>query len=1248
MASFAHGLAVRSQSAIDKVEEALAALAARHREDEVLTAIRHIPAREAQFCPMPGWVRPELAAAYRAKKIERLYSHQAAAAELARDGKNFVVVTPTSSGKTLCYNLPILNAILENPDARALYLFPTKALAQDQLAELSDLATLVGDSFGAFTYDGDTPSDARRAIRERGHIILTNPDMLHTGMLPHHTKWMRMFENLRYIVIDELHTYRGVFGSHLANVVRRLARIARFYGSTPQFIACSATIANPGELAAQLTETSMDVVEENGAPAAEKLFVFYNPPMVNRNLGIRRSYLNETTRVAKELLARNLQTIVFSNSRLHTEVLLTYLQQANRPEPGQAEPIRGYRGGYLPGERREIERGLRAGRIRGVVATNALELGIDIGSLDACVMAGYAGSIASTWQRAGRAGRRSGASCAVLVASSAPLDQFIVQHPDYFFGRSPEHAYVQPDNLEILVNHLKCAAFELPLAPDERFGNVSLPALCERLAEAGYLHRSGGNWHWVQEAYPADAVSLRSVTSDNFVIIDITGHPNAAEDGEPEVIGEVDFSSALTTVHPKAIYIHQGQQYHVERLDFDERKAYVKRVNVDYFTYAIRYTQVRVLEVAEEAAIAGPAARAHGDVLVRSQVVGFKKIKFFTNENVGAGKLELPENEMHTTAFWITLGHSLLARLPFALSERQSGIFGLLHALESMATLLLMCDRRDLGTAIGERPPGAGISAEASESDESAASAALADAAETKEFFEPNLYLYDAYPGGIGVSQPLFRVHDLLLRRTRELIAACPCEKGCPSCVGPAGEKSERTKDAALAILAQLVYRMSLITHDQFASLKALAPRRRRVPLADAEPRSFAPDIPEGSERLGQLVGGTPRANKFGEHLGLRRWFSELAGCDPPAAALDLPTLRLLAPAAPEEACHPEQWLFLDTETTGLAGGTGTYAFLVGIAWWDAGGLEVEQFFMREHSEEHSVLLALAERLAERRVLVTFNGKSFDWPLLETRYRMTRTIRPPAPRAHFDFLHPARSLWRLRLGSARLPELERHVLGWNRGTDVMSELIPSLYFDFLRGGPPEPLVPIFYHNQMDLRGLAALASRVLSVLADPETNGSDPLEVFGVSRICERRGEHRRARQLYERSLAAELPADAGLAARRALARLAKRDGDFPLAEQLWESMLGNSSGGFEAYEQLAIHCERRLRQLHRAAALARAALAELCRANRLGIIASAAHRRLRERFERRLARLERRASRGALLGAVVDESKQPAAESNQ
>jgi DEAD/DEAH box helicase domain-containing protein len=793
-------LAVRpAQDAVTlaRVREIVEQLAARDRSGEILTAVHHFPAREAKFAPMPEWVRAELAAVYGEKGVDKLYSHQAAAAAAVHAGRNAVVVTPTASGKTLCYNLPVLNAVLENPDTRALYLFPTKALAQDQLAELHDLAARLDHRFGVFTYDGDTPSDARKAIRERGHIVLSNPDMLHTGILPHHTRWQRLFENLRYVVLDELHTYRGVFGSHLANVLRRLRRIARFYGSDPQFICSSATIANPGELASRLAETEFDVIEENGAPVGEKYFIFYNPPVVNRFLGIRRSYINEASRVAQEFLKHKLQTIVFANSRLHTEVLLTYLQQANPMPPGQPPAIRGYRGGYLPGERREIERGLREGRIRGVVSTNALELGIDVGSLDATVMAGYPGTIASTWQRAGRAGRRSGSSCAVLVASSAPLDQFIAQHPDYFFGRSPEHAFVQPDNLEILVNHLKCAAFELPIAASETFGGVDLPELCERLSEGGFLHRTGDHWHWTQEAYPADTISLRSVTSDNFVIVDTTH--------ETEVIGEVDFSSALATVHPKAIYLHQGQQYHVEALDFEERKAYVKRVDVDYFTDAIRYTQVRVLERAASGRILASggdarATRSHGDVLVRSQIVGFKKIKFFTNENVGDGKLELPENEMHTTAFWLTLERPLVESLAFSLSDRQSGMFGLLHALESIATLLLMCDARDLGTAIGERPPSPGSEIEWEETPDLKVAADIAE----KEFFEPNLYLYDAYPGGIGFSEPLFRTHSLLLARTRELIAGCPCEKGCPSCVGPVGERGERAKQAALEILARL------------------------------------------------------------------------------------------------------------------------------------------------------------------------------------------------------------------------------------------------------------------------------------------------------------------------------------------------------------------------------------------------------------------------------------------------------------
>jgi DEAD/DEAH box helicase domain-containing protein len=790
----AGSLAVSRANSSSQIEIAVDQLSARDRTGVLITALHRVPARHAQWAPMPEWVRPELIAAYREKGIEQLYSHQARALTAVHSRRNAVIVTPTASGKTLCYNLPVLNRMLENPDVRALYLFPTKALAQDQLAELHALGERLENQFGVFTYDGDTPSDARVAIRERGHIVLTNPDMLHAGILPHHTRWTRLFENLRYIVLDELHTYRGVFGSHLANVLRRLRRVAKFYGSDPQFIASSATIANPADLAQRLTEADFECISENGAPSGEKFFLFYNPPVVNRYLGIRRSYIHESARIAQEFLKRDLQTLVFANSRIHTELLLTYLQQANPPARGREHSVRGYRGGYLPNERREIEHGLREQRISGIVSTNALELGIDIGSLDAVVMAGYPGTLASTWQRAGRAGRRSDSSCAVFVASSAPIDQFIVQNPDYFFGRTPEHAFIQPNNLEILVNHLKCAAFELPIRSDEQFGGIDVAPICERLEEAGYLHRTGNNWHWTEQAYPADTVSLRAVTSDNFVIVDTTG--------APQTIGEVDFPSALTTVHPKAIYLHQGQQYQVERLDFEKRKAYVKRVDLEYYTDAIRYTQVRVLELAEssrfestDANAPSGATRNHGDVLVRSQVVGFKKIKFFTNENVGSGNLELPENEMHTTAFWPTLERSLVESLPFSVRDRQSGMHGLLYALSSMSTLLLMCDRRDLGTAIGERPPSPGLGLEWNQSPQIDG--------EEREYFEPNLYIYDAYPGGIGFSEPLYDIADVLIARARALIEACPCERGCPSCVGPA-DSSEHAKQVALTILNRL------------------------------------------------------------------------------------------------------------------------------------------------------------------------------------------------------------------------------------------------------------------------------------------------------------------------------------------------------------------------------------------------------------------------------------------------------------
>jgi len=753
--------------------------------DGWVTAVRRLPARGAEYAAFPDTIDPRLRAVLEARGLDRLYTHQADAISHALAGRHVVITTPTASGKTLCYNAPILSTILRDPSTRALYLFPTKALAQDQLAELHEMAEQLaeqsGVDVGAFTYDGDTPQDARRAIRGRAHAVLSNPDMIHSGILPHHPRWAKLFENLRFVVIDELHAYRGVFGSHLTNVLRRLRRICRHYGSDPTFICSSATIANPRELAEALVEQPFEVVGQSGAPRGEKVFLFVNPPVVNQQLGIRRSYLAETRRVASEFLKRRLQLIVFAQSRLATEILTTYLKDDFDTAPGTSDRIRGYRGGYLPQRRREIEKGLREGSVRAVVSTNALELGIDIGALDVCVMAGYPGTIAATWQRAGRAGRRTTRSAAVLVASSAPLDQFVVRNPSYFFDASPEHALINPDNLHILVDHVKCAAFELPFTTTEAYGRHDVQEVLGVLAESGLVHRSSGDegneglWQWTSESYPADAVSLRSISSDNFVVIDTT---NGAD-----VIGETSFTSGPSTLHEKAIYILEGQLYQVDRLDVDGRKAYVRHIDCDYYTDAITYTKVTVLE-----AFADEGTKSRGEVHVSSRVVGFKKIKFYTNENVGSGELDLPEQEMHTTAYWLTVPRALMAALPYAPDDRRDGVVGLSFAMRQVAQLLLMCDRHDIGISIGggelgEVDPGRGAVEPVKLSD------------------EPRIFVYDNYPGGIGFSEPLWAMHDDLLARTRELIAGCACEHGCPTCVGPIGNTGPLAKLVALRIL---------------------------------------------------------------------------------------------------------------------------------------------------------------------------------------------------------------------------------------------------------------------------------------------------------------------------------------------------------------------------------------------------------------------------------------------------------------
>ena len=762
--------------------------------DAWVTAVRRLPARSAEYASFPEAIDGRLRQVLAARGIEQLYTHQAVAIDHALNRQNVVITTPTASGKTLCYNAPVLNAILRDPATRALYLFPTKALAQDQLAELHGLCeTLSADELqiGVFTYDGDTPADARKAIRGRAHIVLSNPDMVHSGILPHHPRWAKLFENLKFVIIDELHAYRGVFGSHLTNVLRRLRRICAHYGSDPTFICSSATIANPRELAEALVEQPFELVEESGAPRGEKVFLFVNPPVVNQQLGIRRSYIAETRRVAAEFLKRQLQLIVFAQSRLTTEILTTYLKDDFANAPGAHDQIRGYRGGYLPQRRREIEKGLREGTVRAVISTNALELGIDIGALDVCVMAGYPGTIAATWQRAGRAGRRSSRSAAVLVASSAPLDQFIVRNPSYFFDAPPEHALINPDNLHILIDHVKCAAFELPFSTRDAYGRHDVQEVLGVLAESGFVHRSGGDegdegqWQWTSESYPADAVSLRSISSDNFVVVDTTRGA--------DVIGETSFNSGPPTLHEKAIYILEGQLYQVEKLDFEGRKAYVRQIDCDYYTDAISYTKVKVLETFAKgsglistadrhAEMTPDPLRSHGEVHVSSRVVGFKKIKFYTNENIGSGELDLPEQQMHTTAYWLTLPRDVMASLPYAADDRRDGVVGLSFAMRQVAQLLLMCDRQDIGISIGSGDQGD-------------------DGELTMVPDEPRIFVYDNYPGGIGFSEPLYGMHEDLLRRTRDLIAGCECQNGCPTCVGPVGNTGPLAKVVALRIL---------------------------------------------------------------------------------------------------------------------------------------------------------------------------------------------------------------------------------------------------------------------------------------------------------------------------------------------------------------------------------------------------------------------------------------------------------------
>ncbi|MDR2701138.1 MAG: DEAD/DEAH box helicase [Spirochaetaceae bacterium] len=763
---------------------------------------RLIPAAEGSYAPFPSDLNPHIAAALRSRGITRLYTHQAEVWEKVKERRNVIVVTPTASGKTLCYNLPVLQALLEDTEGRALYLFPTKALSQDQQSELNGLVE-PGTAGGSdlpdtlpikvVTYDGDTPDSLRIAARDTGRIVISNPDMLHAGILPNHPKWIKFFSRLKFIVIDEAHAYRGVLGSHVANVIRRLRRIAAFYGSTPRFILCSATIGNPRELGAALIgDDDLVLADKNGAPRGEKRVILYNPPIVDHVQGIRKASMTEGRRWMAALLKGGIKTILFAHSRIKTEVAAAYVNEdlANFYTENSGIRVEPYRGGLLPNERREIERGLREGTIHGVVSTNALELGIDIGGLDASIVAGFPGSFNSFWQQSGRAGRRGGTSISVFIASSSLVDQFIMKNSDWFFGKGAEEARLDPDNPYILTDHVKCACFELPFRDSEIAGSGTAPAdpfgeavtdvlayleedgIVRHTAPPGKTHNAGtninreGRWHWSDRSFPAEGISLRSATADNVVIIDRTN-------GRNTVIGEMDRPSAREMIFKNAVYIHRGRQYLVEELDIPNRKCLVREADVNYFTDGQVKTDIKVLSEDERFEYGrGDAEDGHspeamiGDVLVRSQISKYKKIRFHSHENIGYGDIDLAEEEMQTRALMLLFPKDSAAGIILAAMDEETAgavLSGVGTLVRHIAPVYLLCDPRDLGIAEMVRDPHFAVSA---------------------------LYVYDKYPGGTGLAEALARKIPDVLAAARRAVTDCPCSSGCPSCVGPSGYKS--------------------------------------------------------------------------------------------------------------------------------------------------------------------------------------------------------------------------------------------------------------------------------------------------------------------------------------------------------------------------------------------------------------------------------------------------------------------------
>ena len=812
---------------------------------------RVLAAKPAVLTELPKDLSAQLKNQLRIQGISTLYEHQSQAYRAILDGHNTAVVSGTASGKTLCYNLPVIDSLIKSPQGRALYLFPTKALTQDQLSNLQETLKQINipEINKANIYDGDTPQQVRSAIRQQSSIILTNPDMLHTGILPHHTAWKDFFAALRFVVIDEMHAYRGVFGSHVANVIRRLKRICRFYGSQPQFILTSATIANPKQLAEGLIEKPVTVIDRDGSPHGEKHFLIYNPPFVDKKLGIRQSSLLEGSYLAGELLEKDIQTIVFGRTRRSIELILTYLRQRdNHQNPNR---VRGYRSGYLSKERRAIEEGLRRGDVKGVVATSALELGIDIGGMDAAVLIGYPGSIAAARQQAGRAGRKLAPSLSLMVTSPTAMDQYLARHPDYFFERSPERALIAPNNLLILLQHIRCAAFELPFQSGEGFGAVPaerMRAILELLSQEGQLHQQGGRFFWMADQYPAAEISLRNATPDNISLIVKRSFKN-------ETIGQVDLNSAYWMVHPEAIYLHEGTTYQVDELDLEAGVAHLHQAVVDYYTQANKETRVDEKRRLKQDQVRG-AEKFLGEILVTTKVVGYRKIRWYTHEFLGGGKVSLPPNFLNTIGYWISLRdetvESLKDQLMWHAGQNDYGsgwdelrrrvinrdwhrcqVCGTSDALrplhvhhiqpfrsftnreianqiENLVTLCPTCHRQ-AETTVRVRSGMAGLSYILHSL---APLLLMCDGEDIDVHFDPNatlgegrptVVLYDNIPGGLGLSENLYDLHYDLINQSLETVSYCDCEDGCPSCVGPIGEEASGGKNETLAILNALV-----------------------------------------------------------------------------------------------------------------------------------------------------------------------------------------------------------------------------------------------------------------------------------------------------------------------------------------------------------------------------------------------------------------------------------------------------------